>query len=122
MDFAPYQSESPDLSRQSLNLSRPLSPPQQQQQQRAIYSPVASPPPAPAPAHAPSYQPGGGWVGSRMGDRETVNQFETSLPIRCGSCGPESAGMDGWMGWVVWWITKDKADGWCEHVDSTGRP
>ncbi|KAF8535538.1 hypothetical protein BDD12DRAFT_854860 [Trichophaea hybrida] len=71
MDFAPYQSESPDTSRRSLNLNRPLSPPAQNRS----YSPL---PPSSPPPILPTHQPGGGWAGNR----ETVNQFETSLPIR----------------------------------------
>jgi len=71
MDFAPYQSESPDTSRRSLNLNRPLSPPAQGRS----YSPL---PPSSPPPVLPTHQPGGGWAGNR----ETVNQFETSLPIR----------------------------------------
>lgn len=71
MDFAPYQSESPDTSRRSLNLNRPLSPPTQSR----AYSPL---PPTSPPPLLPTHQPGGGWASSR----ETVGQFETSLPIR----------------------------------------
>ncbi|KAI5815758.1 hypothetical protein BZA77DRAFT_315010 [Pyronema omphalodes] len=74
MDFAPYQSESPDSTRRSLNLHRPLSPPMH----GSSYSPLPnSPPPPPL---LPTHQPGGGWP--MTGGRDTVNQFETSLPIR----------------------------------------
>ena len=72
MDFAPYQSESPDTSRRSLNLNRPLSPPVAQGRS---YSPM---PPTSPPPLLPIHQPGAGWVSAR----ETVGQFETSLPIR----------------------------------------
>jgi len=77
MDFAPYQSETPDTSRQSLNFNRSLSPPGLRQQGGRAYSPL---PPSSPPPVLPTHQ-SGRWGGG-IGDRETVNQFETSLPIR----------------------------------------
>ncbi|KAA8914285.1 hypothetical protein FN846DRAFT_672214 [Sphaerosporella brunnea] len=72
MDFAPYQSESPDTSRRSLNLSRPLSPPVNRSSFSSPRPPPSSPPPL-LPVSNPSP-----WQSAR----ETINQFETSLPIR----------------------------------------
>ncbi|PUU78715.1 hypothetical protein B9Z19DRAFT_981738 [Tuber borchii] len=71
MDFAPYQSESPEASR---NFIRPTSPPA-----RSSYSPLPAPqvPPPILPTHSSPSGWGSGGVG-----RETINQFETSLPIR----------------------------------------
>ncbi|KAH8146464.1 uncharacterized protein LAJ45_09410 [Morchella importuna] len=73
MDFAPYQSESPEASR---SYNRPLSPPVR----ASTYSPL----PASSQLPPPILPPGGGYrpSGWGSGDRETVNQFETSLPIR----------------------------------------
>ncbi|CUS14848.1 unnamed protein product [Tuber aestivum] len=71
MDFAPYQSESPEVSR---NFTRPTSPPA-----RSSYSPLPTPQ-APPPI-LPTHSSPSGWSSSGLG-RETINQFETSLPIR----------------------------------------
>ncbi|KUJ07991.1 uncharacterized protein LY89DRAFT_600478 [Mollisia scopiformis] len=83
MDFAPYQNQSPELS-------RALSPPPQEGRRsfspkpRRSYSPaLPSPRNAPPPhANPHSYFGGhGGDVESGAG-RERLNEFETSLPIR----------------------------------------
>ncbi|KAI5858520.1 hypothetical protein BZA05DRAFT_381501 [Tricharina praecox] len=75
MDFAPYQSESPDTSRRSLNLNRPLSPPAAS---NPSYSPLNLPPTTGPPPLLPTHNQSGGWASAR----DTINQFETSLPIR----------------------------------------
>lgn len=88
MDFAPYQSESPEASR---SFNRPLSPPVRASSRS--YSPLpASLPPPILPTHVAGS--GGGYRPSGWGasDRETVNQFETSLPIRYVPCWSSSRG------------------------------
>ncbi|KAI5788461.1 hypothetical protein EDC01DRAFT_167324 [Geopyxis carbonaria] len=78
MDFAPYQSESPDTSRKSFTSTRPLSPPSTSRS----YSPLPSAAAAARPPVLPTHQPGGGWAAQAAQRSETVGQFETSLPIR----------------------------------------
>ncbi|KAI5811617.1 hypothetical protein DFH27DRAFT_37633 [Peziza echinospora] len=100
MDFAPYQSSPPEASRQSLNIARPYSP-------QITTPPYLPPKPTLGPSststpplhnsNTPQYDPwggspnggGGGGSGGFSGGlggfgaaRETVDQFETSLPIR----------------------------------------
>ncbi|KAL7272949.1 hypothetical protein RUND412_004221 [Rhizina undulata] len=94
MDFAPYQSEAPEASRQSLNFSRPTSPPVRPitSATNGRYSPLGTSSPSPVlPVHSGDVwgNPGGGVIGGGAGgggwgsrERETVNLFETSLPIR----------------------------------------